>query len=124
MVDLSILTPETIYASWTNVSIILLTAALLFYHMTKAGTLKIDKFSAAGISIGLITVDILFNITALITYYNRSKQAINSAQSIHVNLDSEKIYRWVYFITGIIFLFIEIMICFWIVHDTLRNPSM
>ena len=47
-------TIEILYSSWTNVSIILLTAALLFYHMTKVKSIRIPLISAMIVSCGLI----------------------------------------------------------------------
>ena len=108
-------TIEILYSSWTNVSIILLTAALLFYHMTKVKSIRVPLISAMIVSCGLILVDISYNLIGLIPYYTRTRKIISKYP------DDEKLYRDIILGTGITFVLIECMICYHIITDSLQR---
>ena len=100
-----ILTVESNFSAWVNLSIILLTASLVFYHMSKTTSIKIPKKMAGCISTGLILSNIIFTINSIIPYFTRT-----------IKLDKkndEKIYRNIYFITSIIFVILEVIICYY-----------
>ena len=110
---MNILSAESNYSQWINTSIILLTVALVFYHMSKVKSIKLPRFSAAFISIGLIFVNIIFTINSLIPYITRTDE-------IKYKEKDESIYKNVYIISGIAFIVLEIMICYYIIRDSLN----
>jgi hypothetical protein len=108
---MDILSAESNYSQWINTSIILLTVALIFYHMSKVQSIKLPTFASAFISIGLIAVNIVFTINSLIPYITRTKDIKYT--------NNENIYKNVYVISGIIFILLEVMICYYIIMDSL-----
>ena len=111
----SISSTENLYSAWTNVSIILLTAALVFYHMTKVKSLHVPLISAMVVSCGLIFVDISYNLIGLIPYYTRTQKNIKNYS------EDEKFYRDTMLLTGSIFLLLELLICYHIILDSLTR---
>lgn len=105
-----ILTVEGNFSAWVNLSVILLTASLVFYHMSKTTSIKVPKKIAGIISSGLILSNIIFTINSIIPYFTRTNQLDKN--------NNEKIYRNIYFITSIIFVILEIMICYYIIKDS------
>ena len=109
---MDILKIEGNYSAWINVSIILLTASLVFYHMSNVKSINVPKQFAAIISTGLIVINIVFTINSLIPYYTRTNKKLNNDKS------EEKIYRDVYFYSGIVFIIIEFLICYYMIKDS------
>jgi hypothetical protein len=110
MDDSKILSIETNFTQWLNLSIILFTASLVFYNMTKVKSLSIPKKISGILSTGIIIINIIFTINSIIPYYSRSK-------SLNINMN-EKIYQNVYFYTSIVFVLFEILICYFIIRDS------
>jgi uncharacterized membrane protein YidH (DUF202 family) len=108
MSDTKILTVETNFTQWLNLSTILLTASLVFYHLTKVKSLNIPQKIAGILSTCIIITNIIFTINSIIPYYTREK----------IKKGYEKIYHNVYFYTSIFFVFIEILICYFIIRDS------
>jgi hypothetical protein len=111
--NINLLDIESNFSAWLNLSIILLTASLLFYHMSNANTIKVPKKMAGIISCGLIIINIIITINSIVPYFTRTYD-----KNIH---SKEKIYRNVYFYSSIIFLLIEFLICIYIIKDSLSN---
>lgn len=105
-----ILTVEGNFSAWVNLSVILLTVSLVFYHMSKTISIKVPKKIAGIISSGLILSNIIFTINSIIPYLTRTNKLDKN--------NNEKIYRNIYFITSIIFVILEIMICYYIIKDS------
>ena len=63
--------PELLLANWTSVSFILMTVALLFYHMTRIETLEMDRRLAGVFSVSIIIMSVIFSIQALLIYTKR-----------------------------------------------------
>ena len=63
--------PELLLANWTNVSFILMTVSLLFYHMTRRRTLEMDRRLAGVFAISIIIMSVVFAIQSLIIYSKR-----------------------------------------------------
>lgn len=104
-----ILNVETNLTEWLNLSTILFTASLVFYHMTKVKSLLIPKKISGILSLGLIVINIIFTINSVIPYYTRDKNNIKN---------EEKVYHNVYFYSSIGFVFFEILICYFIIRDS------
>ena len=63
--------PELLLANWTNVSFILMTVSLLFYHMTCRRTLEMDRRLAGVFAISIIIMSVVFAIQSLVIYSKR-----------------------------------------------------
>ena len=63
--------PELLLANWTNVSFILMTVSLLFYHMTRRRTLEMNRRLAGVFAISIIIMSVVFAIQSLIIYSKR-----------------------------------------------------
>lgn len=105
-----ILSIETNFTQWLNLSIILLTASLVFYHMTKVKSIAIPKKISGILSSGIIIINIIFTINSIIPYYTREKEIKKQKM--------EKTYHDIYFYTSIVLVVIELIICFFIIKDS------
>ena len=109
-----VIEPEPSLIGWIGNSIILMTAALLAFHMTKTGSLKVHPVAAAVISIGLILVDMAFSITSIIPYNTRWENIKHYQTDPH-----EKRYRVMYTTIIAIFILVQLLICYYIVVDSI-----
>ena len=73
--------PELLLANWTNVSFILMTVALLFYHMTRRRTLEMDRRLAGVFAISIIIMSVVFAIQSLIIYSKRLGRLKNKKET-------------------------------------------
>ena len=114
----SIWFPESLYNSWLAVSVVLMTTALLFYHMTQKNTLVITARPAAVIAILFMILSITITIGSLIPYFQRISNVTDNnsdRQSI-----KEKHYKIFYTIVGSIFILIELIVAFYIVRNVIK----
>ena len=63
--------PESLLIGWFNVSAVMVTSSLLFYHMARVHSIKVEPYLAKLIAMCLITISTLYMIYALIPYNNR-----------------------------------------------------
>ena len=63
--------PELLLSNWTNVSFVLMTVALLFYHMTRRRTLEMDRRLAGLFAVSIIIMSVVFAIQSLLIYAKR-----------------------------------------------------
>ena len=73
--------PELLLANWTNVSFILMTVSLLFYHMTRRRTLEMDRRLAGVFAISIIIMSVVFSIQSLIIYSKRLGRLKNKKET-------------------------------------------
>jgi hypothetical protein len=73
--------PELLLANWTNVSFILMTVSLLFYHMTCRRTLEMDRRLAGVFAISIIIMSVVFSIQSLIIYSKRLGRLKNKKET-------------------------------------------
>ncbi len=73
--------PELLLANWTNVSFILMTVSLLFYHMTRRRTLEMDRRLAGVFAISIIIMSVVFAIQSLIIYSKRLGRLKNKKET-------------------------------------------
>ncbi len=73
--------PELLLANWTNVSFILMTVSLLFYHMTCRRTLEMDRRLAGVFAISIIIMSVVFAIQSLIIYSKRLGRLKNKKET-------------------------------------------
>ena len=65
--------PENLLLQWVSASFILLTSALLFFHMVRLSSIEMNRTVAAVFAISLISICVIMSTTALFTYTHRSK---------------------------------------------------
>ena len=66
--------PEILLEGWTGASFILMTTALLFYHMTRSKSIEMDNRIAGIFAVAMMVLSIVFEIQALVIYIQRIKR--------------------------------------------------
>jgi len=74
--------PESLLDGWLNVSSVILTSSLLFYHMSRVHTLKVNPLLAKIVSIGLIIVSTAYMIYAFVPYSKRMNYTISKCTKL------------------------------------------
>ena len=118
-----VLEPEAQLSAWIGNSIILMTGSMVFYGFTKVDdpVLQINPYVSAFIAIGLVLIDLSISLTALIPYNSRMNKVLEVTQESHVNYDCEKSIKTTYIVLISGFIFFQIMICFYIIWDTIKR---
>lgn len=103
--------PESLLSGWLNVSGVILTTSLVFYHMSRVKSIKVEPYLAKIIAIGLIIVSTGYMMYALIPYFKRMNYNIDKCVRLKECSDEQatelKILKWSYIILGIITLAIQ-----------------
>lgn len=115
--------PEKLFFGTLTYSGLLLTTALLFYHMTKTSSIEMDYRASATFAVGLMLLALLYLITGVTTYYIRLNQISeeNLSSDEKKFLGTEKRFFWVYLSGSILFGIIEVMIAIQIIIGVRRN---
>lgn len=116
--------PEAQLSSWIGNSIVLMTGSVVFYGFTKINdpVLEINPYMAAVVTIGLIIIDVCLSITALIPYNSRVSNVLdNGIKEDHVNYLEEDNIRIMYTVLIGFFIFIQLIICFYVILDTFKR---
>jgi uncharacterized membrane protein len=108
-----LLESESLYFKCLSFSCILLTTALLFYHMTKFNTMEMNKIASAIFAISLIIISIIYLLLGSYSYYYRLVNQFkkNHDRLFNQELKKEKLIFNFYFFLSIIFILIELAIC-------------
>ena len=115
--------PESLYNGWLEDSLVLMTASLLFYHMTRVESLEMDYRIAAFFSIALILISIGIGAVSLYPYYQRIGEVLDKKESENIEQKSKEVqYRLSYTIFGSILVFIQFGIAIAIFMGTLKGP--
>jgi hypothetical protein len=108
---------ESVFIGWLSASLLATTAALLFYHMSDAGTLPIkigkkivNKRIAGVISSGLILSAVIYATAGIIPYNMRVSDCYSS--------EPENAFRWIDTFMGGTTILIEMMIAILIIKDS------
>ena len=104
--------PETLYASWMSVSFILITLSLLFYHMTRLKSIRMDSRYAAIYSVILILIACFISFISIFPYYSRFSFIYKQYPD---KLNNENIYHKLYILCGIIVITIQLLIALTII---------
>ena len=104
--------PENIYASWMSVSFILITLSLLFYHMTRSKSIRMDSHLAAVFAAMLILIACCISFISIFPYYSRFSLIYKEYPD---KLNNEKIYHKLYIFCGIIIIAIQLLIALTII---------
>ena len=112
----NILEIETNLTSWISISIILLTASILLYHVSVI-SLKIPS-NVAGLIVSLFIIcDSIFLVTSLTFYNLRIREEPNFKTS------NEEIYSIVYTTGLTILLIAQLIICYYIIRDSYQRTK-
>ena len=112
--------PETAYNSWMAVSIVLMTTALLFYHMTQSRSLQMPAGAAAAFAVGLMVLSIMVVVGSIVSYYDR----ISNVTDHHdTQARKERKYQIFYTSVGAIFVTVEVLVCVFIIKSLLRTMA-
>ena len=77
----SFYTPEALLSSWLNLSILILTTSMLFYHLNHVQSIKADKRIAAVVSISLLICGVMYAVISLRNYVPRVNDVILSCKA-------------------------------------------
>lgn len=91
-------------------SLLLLTTSIVFFQMAESRK-DLPYFFSSLFAIGLVFISFIYTIMALYQYHERMTRRIKENTSIDLNTN-EKVYWYFYLVLGILFLIIEIFICF------------
>lgn len=75
--------PEALLTYWMNLSILALTTAMLFYHVTRLYSIKANKNLSAFIAIALLGTGVIYLSTALFNYIPRTNDILEACQHDH-----------------------------------------
>lgn len=114
--------------SWLVISMMALTASLVFYHMTriKKPSLKVPPKTAAMIVTILICLNVAVSLTSLIPYNLRTEEALKKRPEEYkagFNPEHENSYRIVYTIIVSILVFVQMWICYWVIKDSFARSK-
>ena len=99
----NLLNIEKNFRHWISLSISLLSSSLIFYHMANSYSIKISKKISSLISCTMIILNIIYSVHNIILFYN------------------DEDYNNIYFYLSLIFIIIEVIICFYIIKDSYFN---
>lgn len=114
---------ENHLASWFAVSMMLMTASLVFYHMTsiKNPSLPVNPYVSSFVASGLILAGVIYCLTALIPYNLRVKYEIKNVEA--ENEIHESNYVIMYNIIGSFMVLLQLIICFYIIKDSFSRAK-
>ena len=111
--------PESLLTGWLNVSGVILTTSLVFYHMSRVKSIKVEPYLAKIIAIGLIVISTGYMMYALIPYTKRMNYNIDKCIRLKECSDEQatelKILKWSYMILGLITLTIQCSITYLVI---------
>ena len=102
--------PEAQFSSWLSASFLLMTVSLLFYHMTRVQSLEMGPRIAGFFSVSLILVAVTLTVMALWTYFVRVTELLED-KTLTPAERNEKQFKFVYLVTGILIVLIEVSLC-------------
>lgn len=108
--------PEAQLSAWLSASFLLMTASLLFYHMTRVHSLEMNPLLSGFFSVSLIAMTVLITLLALVAYYRRSTELLSGETVLNQAEENEKIYKYFYLVIGIAIMLIELSLCLVILH--------
>ena len=82
----SVYVPESLLSMWLNLSAILITVSLLFYHMSRVKSLKVHPVFASVLSVGFIFISTFYLFSGLGPYAARMQYAINKCGTMDLSL--------------------------------------
>ena len=113
--------PESLLNQWLNVSTLMVTSSLLFYHMSRVKSIKVEPYLAKLIAISLLIISTCYMIYALIPYNKRMNFIIKKCSKINECPDNQieelKILQTSYMILGIVTFIIQCVIVYLVITN-------
>jgi hypothetical protein len=110
-------TPESLYLKTLSYSGLLLTIALLFYHMTKAKTLEMNSTASGLFAVIIIIISIIYLCLGTYTYFLRLQHLIqyHDNEKDRYAIQLEQSNRYTFFTLGIILMCVQLGIIYQII---------
>ena len=112
----STFSPEDLLSDWMAVSGVILTTSLLFYHMSRVKSLKVNSFLAKFVAISLILISTFYLVYALLPYTQRMNFAISECKRLkecdNLQIENMKLVRNSYLFLGIMSVIIQAIIVY------------
>jgi len=120
---MNVLFPETLYFGALSYSILLVTSALFFYHMTRVKSLEMPPVASGMFAISFIVISILFVAIGISSYYTRLYEVDEQdlSQTERIVLKHERVYWSLYLCMGIVYILVQIGVCYYIVRGTMKT---
>jgi len=113
--------PESLLNQWLNVSSVMVTSSLLFYHMSMVKSIKVQPYLAKLIAMSLIIISTSYMIYALIPYNKRMDFIIKKCSELDECPDDQveelKILKKSYMILGLITFTIQCVIVYLVITN-------
>jgi hypothetical protein len=110
--------PEALLTEWLAVVFACMTSSLLFYHMTRLKTLVMDPRLAAVFACSLISVGILYNLSAIVPYTARMDHQLSLTDDVDI-IYQLNILKYTFLVLAGITTLIQSGICIIIFNNTL-----
>ena len=81
--------PEDLLSDWITVSGLMLTTSLLFYHMARSKSVKVDPRLAKIIAISLIVISTLYLVYGIMTYTHRMNNTVQKCREFKKCTDKQ-----------------------------------
>jgi hypothetical protein len=111
--------PESLLNQWLNVSSVMVTCSLVFYHMSRVKSIKMEPYLAKLIATGLIIISTSYTIYALIPYNKRMDFIIKKCSELNECPDDQveelKFLKKSYMILGLTTFMIQCVIVYLVV---------
>ena len=111
--------PESLLNQWLNVSSVMVTCSLVFYHMSRVKSIKMEPYLAKLIATGLIIISTSYTIYALIPYNKRMDFIIKKCSELNECPDDQveelKFLKKSYMILGLITFMIQCVIVYLVI---------
>ena len=111
--------PEGLLTEWLAVVFACMTSSLLFYHMTRLKTLTMDPRLAAIFACSLITVGMLYNVSAVVPYIARMDHQLKLTNDPDTKYQLN-LLKYTFLTLGAITTTIQLGICAIIFKNTMR----
>lgn len=111
--------PEGLLTEWLAVVFTCMTSSLLFYHMTRLKTISMDPRLAAFFACCLISVGILYNLSAIIPYTARMDHQLKITKDPDTRFQL-RVLKSTFLTLGGVTTMIQLGICFIIFKNTLK----
>jgi len=112
--------PESLLSMWMNLSAILITVSLLFYHMSRVKSIKVHPVIASILAVSFIFISTFYLFSALGPYAVRMQYAINKCKTLDECNDTQMQHLSMlyhsYLGMGIITCIIQIILIYLIVN--------
>ena len=113
--------PESLLNQWLNVSTVMVTSSLLFYHMSRVKSIKVEPYLAKLIAMSLIIISTSYMIYALVPYNKRMNFIIKKCSELDECPDDQveelKFLKKSYMILGLTTFMIQCVIVYVVVTN-------